>query len=350
MSFISPLILLPTDQYYRQDGAFAVLIVDKATAMDPDNTVCPVCTLYLRPGITLKSHLSSHPKQKVIEALVRLSNPDKDNKHVASTSSWSEGAPPPPPNFAPVPGNHSFIYQQFMSTSSPQANVLNVNPLAQQYVTIPTVFSPQMMCPPYVYHQQQQVIMSSSGRACLPIEMPPEPPTVINLPDVDKEEEKSEKTSDFEAKDDELIKDDDQDDCNSSPRSDWSVRVRTDLSKACQTFGNAGSYSPPPSPQTTDIECIEETLYVQAETENQQAEFYYDEAQENQVESGETEAVFVPNTAAATQQINFVDVEEMQIMLSGDFMNGQLISQVCNIGGSSIRVSMLIVTIHNTAT
>lgn len=34
--------------------------------------VCPVCTLYLRPGITLKSHLSTHPKQKVIEALVKL--------------------------------------------------------------------------------------------------------------------------------------------------------------------------------------------------------------------------------------------------------------------------------------
>lgn len=144
--------------------------------MDADNTVCPVCTLYLRPGITLKSHLSSHPKQKVIEALVRLSATElptpKDNKNVASTSGCfggGEGAPPPPPNFAVPPGggaNHSFIYQQFMSTSSPpQANVLNVNPLTQQYVTIPTVFSPPMMCPPYVYHQQQQVIMSRYG-AC----------------------------------------------------------------------------------------------------------------------------------------------------------------------------------------
>lgn len=36
------------------------------------STVCPVCTLYLRPGITLKNHLSTHPKQKVIEALVKL--------------------------------------------------------------------------------------------------------------------------------------------------------------------------------------------------------------------------------------------------------------------------------------
>lgn len=38
-----------------------------------NETMCPVCTLYLRPGITLKSHLASHPKQKVIDALVQMS-------------------------------------------------------------------------------------------------------------------------------------------------------------------------------------------------------------------------------------------------------------------------------------
>lgn len=38
------------------------------------NTVqCPVCTLYLREGITLKEHLDTHPKDKVIEALVSSS-------------------------------------------------------------------------------------------------------------------------------------------------------------------------------------------------------------------------------------------------------------------------------------
>lgn len=334
--------------------------------MDSDNIVCPVCTLYLRPGMTLKSHLSSHPKQKVIEALVRLSsNPEdiaiKDNKNICngpSTSNWNQTAPPPPPpaNFGPVPGNHSFIYQQFMSTSSPQPNVLNVNPLTQQYVTIPTVFSPQMMCPPYVYHQQQQVIMSSGPSilpraSALPIEMSS---GVVTISDVDEnlvqeKEGETEQKSEQE-KNDELVelnkeeafdtKDTEHEDCNSSPRSDWSVRVRTDLSKACQTFSNNnGSYSPSASPQVSDIECIEETLYVQTENEPQQSEYYYSveagAAQDNNSSAQQTdESAVLPTTrtttAIGTEQINFVDVEEMQIMLSNDFIGGQLISQVEN--------------------
>ncbi|KAJ8959267.1 hypothetical protein NQ314_006295 [Rhamnusium bicolor] len=162
--------------------------------MDSTNIICPVCTLYLRPGITLKQHLSSHPKQKVIEALVKLSGGEETQKvqsippqpdiNAASSSqvntaivnqSWNQApqgqlAPPPPIN--PIHGNHVFIYQQSMSTTSPQPNVLNVNPLSQQYV-YPTVFNPQMM--PYVY-QQQQVIMSSNSLPphirALPFELP----------------------------------------------------------------------------------------------------------------------------------------------------------------------------------
>lgn len=34
--------------------------------------MCPVCTLYLRPNMTLHDHLFTHPKDQVIEALVRL--------------------------------------------------------------------------------------------------------------------------------------------------------------------------------------------------------------------------------------------------------------------------------------
>lgn len=167
--------------------------------MESGNIVCPVCTLFLRPGITLKAHLSSHPKQKVIEALVRISSGETDPKLQPSTSTQNESAPvtmPPSnnngwnsssmpvntvyPNFGTMPGNHSFIYQQFMSSSAPPPNVMNVNPLTQQIVTIPTVFNPQMMCPPYVY-QQQQVIMSSGPSVMsvvqkpLPIELPTSP-------------------------------------------------------------------------------------------------------------------------------------------------------------------------------
>lgn len=38
------------------------------------NLVCPVCSLYLREGISLKSHLQTHSKDKVIEALLSQKN------------------------------------------------------------------------------------------------------------------------------------------------------------------------------------------------------------------------------------------------------------------------------------
>ncbi|KAL1491826.1 hypothetical protein ABEB36_012363 [Hypothenemus hampei] len=141
-------------------------------------TMCPVCTLYLRPGITLKQHLASHPKQKVIDALVKLSILDdvpkgqqSDNVNVPEVSVpgtiqtqnmgpyINQVALSHQPN---IPGNHFFMYQQSMSTSSPhQTNVspLPFNPFAQQYL-VPTIYNPQMM--PYFY-QQQQLIMSSNG-------------------------------------------------------------------------------------------------------------------------------------------------------------------------------------------
>lgn len=43
--------------------------------MNPDSqSCCPVCTLYLRPGISLPSHLNTHPKKHVIKALLSLAN------------------------------------------------------------------------------------------------------------------------------------------------------------------------------------------------------------------------------------------------------------------------------------
>ncbi|XP_017773156.1 PREDICTED: zinc finger protein 226 isoform X2 [Nicrophorus vespilloides] len=132
--------------------------------MEGGTQTCPVCTLYLRPGISLKEHLTSHPKQKVIEALVKLSNVEPDRQIATASSSIQPGTSQQqwnlPMNAQPMHANHSFIYQQFMSSTTPQPNVLGVNHLGQQYVTIPTVFNPQMMCPPppYMYQQQQEQV------------------------------------------------------------------------------------------------------------------------------------------------------------------------------------------------
>ncbi|KAG5887573.1 hypothetical protein JTB14_009981 [Gonioctena quinquepunctata] len=164
--------------------------------MDSVNICCPVCTLFLRPGITLKQHLTSHPKQKVIDALVKLAGeeetaPPKNvnispqllqppNIISAGSSqintavvnhSWNQTPPVTTSQVSPSHGNHVFIYQQSMSTTSPQPPVLHVNPLSQQYV-YPTAFNPLMMMP-YVYQQQQQVILSSNSSPATPIKALP---------------------------------------------------------------------------------------------------------------------------------------------------------------------------------
>nr|XP_022904270.1 zinc finger protein 665-like [Onthophagus taurus] len=153
--------------------------------MEQQNVVCPVCTLFLRPGINLKQHLSTHPKQKVIEALINLAGIENNHENKASASSETSNTTVPSgsntqngwfPSSSPSNavytnfgnlsgGNHSFIYQQFMSSTTPQV------PLTQQIVTVPTLLNSQMMCPPYVY-QQQQVIMSGPSSVMLPKHLP----------------------------------------------------------------------------------------------------------------------------------------------------------------------------------
>lgn len=41
---------------------------------ESSQSCCPVCTLYLRPGISLPAHLNTHPKKHVIKALLTLTN------------------------------------------------------------------------------------------------------------------------------------------------------------------------------------------------------------------------------------------------------------------------------------
>ncbi|KAF7277815.1 hypothetical protein GWI33_009232 [Rhynchophorus ferrugineus] len=181
------------------------------STLETSDTMCPVCTLYLRPGITLKQHLASHPKQKVIDALVKLSLHEEPVKSqitqqtddvpegdsaISQTPNQPSTSMPPYFNQIPVgnsssvgpttlPGNHFFMYQQSMSTSSPhQPNVsaMTFNPFAQQYL-VPAVYNAQMM--PYFY-QQQQLIMSSNGIPphikALPFESSTSGSQVLNRP------------------------------------------------------------------------------------------------------------------------------------------------------------------------
>lgn len=302
---------------------------------EQQNEVCPVCTLYLRPGITLKEHLASHPKQKVIEALVRLANTDpvasKEGLQCAPLTSQY----PLTNGFSPgnLPGvNHSIIYQQFMSSSGPQPNIVNLNPMNQQYITVPTVFNPQMLCSPYVY-QQQQVIMSSGGSSSsmiprpLSIEMPAirciddesndESSVVISCLSPIKADEEDEKQ--VLKKDEELTggallhselmlendekngeiaetkaqgEDEGEDEDENEDRNVHVQEPEEDLSKACQT--------------TAEQILTSNSNYVDFGGEDPEVEM-------EAMEGG----------------LNFIEMDGMKLVLSGeDFMTNQVISQV----------------------
>jgi hypothetical protein len=71
---------------------------------------CPVCTLYLREGMSMQSHLNTHPKDQVIDALVRL-----------YTSESRGGARPPSP-FIQMVSEEQIVHgrQQVTSFVHPQ--------------------------------------------------------------------------------------------------------------------------------------------------------------------------------------------------------------------------------------
>lgn len=136
---------------------------------------CPVCTLYLREGISLQRHLDTHPKEQVIEALIK-----------ASSGPGEAPTPPAPPTAPPASGAHpqhqvnhgaqipaqspypmgpvfecppintmmppqfaSFSYQQFVNNGTMMIPQYAMAPQANQMM--------QMLYNPYGMYQQQQI-------------------------------------------------------------------------------------------------------------------------------------------------------------------------------------------------
>ncbi|XP_053970621.1 uncharacterized protein LOC128872198 [Hylaeus volcanicus] len=141
---------------------------------------CPVCTLYLREGISLQRHLDTHPKEQVIEALIKASSnsplpsqqaqllpsvsptspsvqspqstpPVAQNAHLPTQSPYPIGpifeCPPigtmMPPQFA------SFSYQQFVNNGTMMIPQYAMAPQSNQMM--------QMLYNPYGMYQQQQI-------------------------------------------------------------------------------------------------------------------------------------------------------------------------------------------------
>ena len=142
---------------------------------------CPVCTLYMREGVTLKKHLDTHPKDQVIVALVRISAGDRpgttenqsdyqtlsvagpDNQELISSSQC----------FSPSSSHFTtaITYQHLLSS-----NGCATNTVIPQYVSFPAILpapgadhSPsnqaafmQMVYSSLLVQQQQQFQLLSS--------------------------------------------------------------------------------------------------------------------------------------------------------------------------------------------
>ncbi|XP_046607893.1 uncharacterized protein LOC124299061 isoform X1 [Neodiprion virginianus] len=142
--------------------------MELGSSMSSGAVACPVCTLYLREGISLQKHLDTHPKEQVIEALIKastspaqqpqlnLSQPAQNPIHsppnpVASQSPYPVGPVFECPPVAPMmsPQFASFSYQQFVNNGTMMIPQYAMAPQANQMM--------QMLYNPYGMYQQQQI-------------------------------------------------------------------------------------------------------------------------------------------------------------------------------------------------
>ncbi|KAJ8674759.1 hypothetical protein QAD02_010545 [Eretmocerus hayati] len=193
---------------------------------------CPVCTLYLREGISLQKHLDTHPKEQVIEALIRassgvgssvgapapvpsypqsstaLNNPQiHQAQHPVQAAPSTQPVPQPQPQTAapttnphlphapspypissiyecppinamiPPPQFASFSYQQFVNNGTmmiPAQYAMAQAPPPQASQMMQMVYSPYGM-----YHQQQ---LPTVQMISAPPIMPPAPPAATAPP------------------------------------------------------------------------------------------------------------------------------------------------------------------------
>ena len=142
---------------------------------------CPVCTLYLRDGVTLKTHLDTHPKDQVIAALVRISAGDipgstenqSDNQTLSTAGPGNQELIPGSQCFSPSSSHFTTAttYQHFLIS-----NGCATNTVITQYICFPAILSApgadhspsnqatfmQMMYSSFLVQQQQHFQLRSS--------------------------------------------------------------------------------------------------------------------------------------------------------------------------------------------
>nr|CAD7262298.1 unnamed protein product [Timema shepardi]CAD7572521.1 unnamed protein product [Timema californicum] len=167
-----------------------------------DCVCCPVCTLYMREGVTLQSHLDTHPKDQVIAALVKVS---KGREHTSCGELSTLSPSSIPLNQAQITGeannlftspssNHyttAITYQQFLNSNTCQGG-----PMIPQYVSVPTFLAAsdsshrsldkpgivQMVYNPFLLQPQLGSVVSPTQQHFLSPFLPPAPSLIPTSP------------------------------------------------------------------------------------------------------------------------------------------------------------------------
>ncbi|XP_020290210.1 uncharacterized protein LOC109857858 isoform X2 [Pseudomyrmex gracilis] len=107
---------------------------------------CPVCTLYLREGISLQKHLDTHPKEQVIEALIKASASSLQT-HQQQQQLQSQNVP-----VSATTGISASLQSQAVPQASTSLQTPQVSPQVTQNAHIsthsPYPIGPIFECPP----------------------------------------------------------------------------------------------------------------------------------------------------------------------------------------------------------
>lgn len=116
--------------------------------MENTNTVCPVCTLYLREGINLQAHLETHPKEQVIAALLKISNGGTYVPQAPTASTSTVPSQMPVQTF--TNSQSSFISAPYLNPQTQMTTAVtyqhfmtsNGSAIMPQYIQVPTIVNP----------------------------------------------------------------------------------------------------------------------------------------------------------------------------------------------------------------
>lgn len=120
----------------------------------------------------------------------------------------------------------------------------------------------------------------------------------------------------------------------SSAGSDCSIKVRTDLNKACQTQNQASNL--PPAEHSQDVPVVDISEEEQLEEDKPEYYVHNEVSQPNYVtlqssyENQSPEKSGFGNASESIQQseVNFIEMDGMNLVLANDFIGSQVISQV----------------------